>query len=371
MTLRYITGFEEPMWRPDSNVAGFVPLSEATGWFRNNTGTYFPMATGRRAGTQALPGFGLSNTWTFHSPVLLGVPVATDVRGVAAGGDWCYIGFAFRTGANATDSSQGLPFFRILNHLGQRILSLHLSGGKLAIQNSSNLYIVSQTNDNYWVTANTWRYLEIGFLLNSAGDGTDVTLRVDGSVVASGVGLSVGGSKVVTFGGVEFYSEGNVGATDDFYVCDSLGTENNGFLGDCRVETLDISAAGTHQEWDNVNGPSQYASVSGTDVTDANYIRSTGSSLRSTFVVNNLAVTPTSVLAVQVHNSAIREGGTNQKLAGAVRVGGTTHISPVGTLPRSDRYGPAPGIFEINPATGVAWTASDVNGIEAGPVITV
>lgn len=213
-----------------------------------------------------------------------------------------------------------------------------------------------------WPANDVWGYYEFAIKYNP-GTNHDVAIRLNGTLIYTGSANTSTGNNLIS--SVGFTSrQTNLLWLTDYYHCDSLGSLNNTYLGDVRVECLQPTSAGTYQTWNQIGGSSHVNAVSTADG-DTSYLQSTGG--RETFVMGDLLSTAGVVKAVQCTNIAKQESGSGS-LQGTVRVGGQANESTVNTA-APVVYRPAPGIFELNPSTGLAWTAAEVNAMEAGPFV--
>lgn len=360
MTLRYITSFEQ--LPGDKNTSGADAMMNALGW-STTSAQYWDAPVGRRTGTKAVgvPQNGGANAdWSFDFPVVFGVDSAVNPRGVGYPSCTLYMGIAVHVpSANPTSYSTALPTFQLLDALGGSVGGVYLNGTS-GTQLVGGVGSVAAGTTTRCFPSVGWYFVELAYRV----DTNVLTVWVDGVLIlSSSISGTTSGISRFTFnaGNGIFY------ALDDVYLCDSTGSNNLTRLGDCRVEYCDVSALGTNQTWDAV-GANALSAVTGSDVSDASFIRSTGVGALETFALNDLAVTPTTILGVQVSNIAQREAGTGL-LGGAVRVAGSTYTtSPLGSIPKTGAYVLAPGIMENAPAGG-AWTKAQIDAMEAGPVV--
>jgi hypothetical protein len=369
MTLRGITSFEQ--LPGDKNTSGSYAMLVALGFAFADTGTYYDAPAGRRTGTKALQGpqiFVTGNTWMeWTLPVVFGKTASQHLLGVGTTTMYCGFAVKFPNAANPSSWASGNPFIDFRDDAGGFLGGVVMSAGKTQIVDNNGTVLGSQSSTAPFTSTSAWYFCEVSITATGT-TGPTITFKVDGVQQCSAA--IVGGlNAVVAALRWNWSRAADWPIFDDIYLCDSQGSLNNGFLGDCRVEYVDAASAGADQNWDLGAGASHIAAVTGTDVTDAGYIRSAGLNVTETFVLDNLAITPTSILGVQVSNIAKRESGTGQ-LSGVVRIGGTDYLGSLGTVPISGAYQLAPGILEEDPSTSAAWTKSAIDGMEAGPVVT-
>lgn len=129
-----------------------------------------------------------------------------------------------------------------------------------------------------------------------------------------------------------------------------------------NVVQLQPTGAGANSGWTGT-----YADVEETGFNDADYIESLTAGQTSTFAFEDL---PAGVLGHNVKAVAIsgrgRVGATSPtEMKTVARVSGTDYeAAPV--MPMTTSYGPFQSVYQVNPATGLAWAQSAVNGAEFG-----
>ena len=101
---------------------------------------------------------------------------------------------------------------------------------------------------------------------------------------------------------------------DDLYVCDSAGSTNNGFLGDCRIDTIYPSGAGNYTQFTPSTG-SNYTCVDETAPNTTDYVDGATVGDRDSYALGNLsALSSQTVYGVQV-NAAILKDDAGSKSA--------------------------------------------------------
>lgn len=331
------------------------------GWTRSGTLSTFSnseVSTGRTATDSSLyvptdAGNWESYVHQFPRPVLTGT---------------CYTGFAWY----CDNIASGAPIVWLLDPTGAPWVSIATNGASKIVLRDNVGTIVDTSASALTGGSNIWRYVEVGI-----GAGTSsylIEVRVNGVTVISHT-LNYGPPTAAGIGGIQFGQVGtnfsSAAKITDWYVCDDTGARNNGFLGDCRVETLLPTADGATLDWTVTGGSGSHVSAlteAAVD-SDTSYVRSTAIGERDTYVLSDLASTAGTVKAVQITNIARRENTNPTMLGGCVRTGGANYDSPISSAPAAT-YKVVPGIHEFNPGTAATWTASEVNAMEAGPVIT-
>ncbi|WP_054284860.1 hypothetical protein [Gulbenkiania mobilis] len=150
---------------------------------------------------------------------------------------------------------------------------------------------------------------------------------------------------------------------DDLYIADTLGTINNTFLGDVRVDALKPQASGALNQWTVEGAASAWQAVSDGDETTA--LRAATAGLRQTFDVEALpAMTTPAIHGVQVTLLARKTDAGNGRVRGLVASGASTAVGPNIVLQEQLAWHTA--LFERNPNGNVQWTEGAFNAAEFG-----
>lgn len=147
------------------------------------------------------------------------------------------------------------------------------------------------------------------------------------------------------------------GGIDDLYIWDTAGTQNNTFLGDRKVTTLNLTDNTAVSEWGYTGAASPVQCINGLNDGDSSYIYAGSSTpVTSEFDFANPDASIGLIAGAQVVSVARKiEAGTvvyeQNLISGSSSTTGTGHSI-------GDNYGYYSDIFEINPATGMPWTTS-------------
>jgi hypothetical protein len=159
---------------------------------------------------------------------------------------------------------------------------------------------------------------------------------------------------------------GGAGQFDDFYVCNALGAENNTFLGDVVIQTLNPSADGTSSQLlgSDGNSVSNYLLVDEAPPNTTDYVGSATDDLKDTYNFTNLTGTPTSIRAVRVLAYAAKSDAGTKSLALVTRSGGTEAQSA--DKPLSMTWAYYGEMLIDDPTDSADWTQAKVDGAEFG-----
>lgn len=197
-----------------------------------------------------------------------------------------------------------------------------------------------------------------------------VEVRVDGQTVLNFTGNTRNGGTSTNIDTISFvcsegfYSSSNAITIDDLYVCDNQGTVNNTFLGDVQVQTIFPIAAGSTTQFTPTGSASNYVNVNDVPDSSSTYNSSSTAGQRDTYAMGDLAAGTGTIYGVQQVMHSFKTSYGNATLKAAQKSGVTVSYGTAHSLsPSNAAY---LDLFETNPATSAPYTASDVDGLEAG-----
>jgi len=216
----------------------------------------------------------------------------------------------------------------------------------------------------------TWYYFEWKVKIDSSAGTYEV--HVSGGPGAPGTALIGSGANTQntsngTANQVRLFSFVNGGPNfDDVYILNTLGTVNKDFLGECRILTsLPTADSATNAAWTPDSGTAHFSRVNDSPTVndDTSYVSSSTPGQYDTYTF--ATVSPTgAVAAVQTVMCCRKDDAGTRTIAGAYRGGGTNYDG-ASQNPASN-YLMLRQIYEIDPATGLAWTGSGINAGEFG-----
>lgn len=152
---------------------------------------------------------------------------------------------------------------------------------------------------------------------------------------------------------------------DDLWLCSSAGTQNNDYLGDCRIETLYPTGAGGVTAWTPSAGSNWAAVDEATANDDTDYVSATGVGDKDLYAFGNLVTSTGLVRAIQPVLTARLATAGSRTLAATTRTAGVDVDGP--NIPLlSSSYLQYNKIQELNPNTGLPWTIAEINAAEFG-----
>jgi hypothetical protein len=219
------------------------------------------------------------------------------------------------------------------------------------------------------IPQDTWTYIE-GRVVIHASTGA-VELRVNGSetpaLSLSGVDTEYYAGQLVTsvclgeFNGNDSFR----GYVTDFCVWTEDGEAPTGWIGECQVDTLLPTGAGSSTDF-TASAGSNYQCVDevpnnlGTD-----YVESSTDGDVDLYAMADLAEEPATIHAVAVAVSAAKTDAGSGSIKSVMKSGATTAESGARAL-SNGAYLRNVYARGVDPNTSSAWTASAVNALEAG-----
>lgn len=212
-----------------------------------------------------------------------------------------------------------------------------------------------------------WFYLEAKYAFGETTGAAEV--RVNGNTV---IGLTnvntsdsgVSGYSNIIVGAVGTGSAVGAGLVDDLYLCDTSGSVNNDFLGDCRVDAYLPTSDGALSAWTPEPAGVHYTTVDDATPNATDYVSSATVGNKELFGVPDMINTPLSIFGVQLAAAAWKTDAGFREIKNIVRVSGTDYPSSALAVTETSAY--KLNIWDQNPATSTAWTDAAVNAAEWG-----
>ncbi len=291
----------------------------------------------------------------------------------------CVVGMAFtmtgpfgelRTGGSPLDPASNASPCNALIHLrqgGTDQLAVQINtNGTLAVYRGSTLL----GNTTVALSAGVTSYIEFKTLIHPS-TGT-VEIKIDG--VASGLALTGQNTRntssstwdeVVVGNGTSGSGSTKTWTIDDLYIVDGTGSVWNTFKGDTYVSILTPTSNGNSRDFTRSTGADDYALVDETLVNgDTDYLESATATNKVSMGYSNCPVAGADIygLVVAAYGRKTDAGAAGHKAL--VRISGTDYVGTEVGLTSS--YSFKKQAWDTSPASGVAWTESEVNAAEFG-----
>lgn len=155
---------------------------------------------------------------------------------------------------------------------------------------------------------------------------------------------------------------------DDVYVCNSLGTKNNDFLGDLKVTSLLINSPGRILDWSPSGKVTNTLCSSAMDG-DSGFIFTTIVNNTDLYKLNSFTTGCTGVVAVQNNITATQSASGTNTITSVIGNGSTENISSTNITPTSN-YICYTFEYDNNPITSSDWSVANIASLEAGVRLT-
>ena len=216
-----------------------------------------------------------------------------------------------------------------------------------------------------------WVHIEVQFVNGNASDtpnNGEVVIRVDGVEYVNETGIDT-----YNFGtGIDRIRLNNLGVSGDtgyeirdLIVNDDTGSIANTWIGiQKHVFGLLPNANGTNRDWTLSTGTDDFAVIDEVNRDSTDYIESSTSTETTTCGLEATG-SETGVLAVTVQTNHLLDSAGSEDIQHVVRHSASEANSASITVD-STAEDARMSIFETNPSTGVAWTAAEIDAMEAG-----
>jgi len=220
-----------------------------------------------------------------------------------------------------------------------------------------------------------WHLLEFHWRTTTTTSSTDGTMRVwqDGTLVINQPGnVDSTQTNNINVQQVQITNQtnGTANAYDDLAVNDTLGTLNNGQIGEGAVVLLKPNGAGsnTNQTIGGTNTGANWSQENELPPSMTQYVYSATVGAVDTYALENIPTTGTwTVNTVEALAMAQNSDSGTGSIGLTVKSGATTNEAPAQVLAITPSY--IRQQYETDPNTGAAWTNAAVNALEAGTTV--
>lgn len=209
----------------------------------------------------------------------------------------------------------------------------------------------------------TWNFIEVKYTIADSGGNWEV--RINESTWINFTGDTKQSTSLSTAVRLQVWGRSSDNAIDDLYVCDSVGSINNTFLGDVRVDTVRPIGVGNYSEFSKQGSASNWDNLDDTTLdSDSTYNYSNTVGHRDTLDCGNLPAITGTIFGVQVNMAARKDDAGGRTLRSLTRLSSTDYEGDSQNV--STDYRVYRQIIEQNPNTTAAWTETEINGAEFG-----
>ena len=332
-------------------VEGFESYSNLTSFIQHRYTTFIGPSVSFQ------PGRAAGNALQFN-----GTSMITPNLGNAATN---FIGFAFRN-VNLTASNVNMPVLEVKDAgTVQLTVSFNPSTRVFSVWRGALTTLLG--TGTFVLTTGSWYYIELGCLIDSLV-GT-VTFKVN---TVSDVTFGTGNTQVsanafanvFAWKGPAAIGLGGSYQLDDIYILDSSGAFNTTFLGDMKVEGVQVIEAGFQADWGvNILGTPNFQAVQ--VLNDGLYTLSSTVGDIDTFECANLNKITSDVRGVSAIYWTRNTDSTTHSVNSVVRQGGTDYLGTAFAV-NDTAFKAYQTIWEEDPDTTAQWTVAGVGTAEFG-----
>lgn len=259
-----------------------------------------------------------------------------------------------------------------LGYIGSTANPLLYDGANQRIE----MRIANNSVGGYWsyytdigsVKPYRWHYFEMKFTASTSSAGT-MQMGVDGNYTTETTGIdwyySYGNSRL-GWSTINYIAEFYI---DDFYVADTTGGVNDDFLGPIAITVKLPNGNGTYSNLTGSDGNStdNYLLVDEAPPDDGTtYVESGTEGDKDTYAFEDVSGTPNIIGAVASMYAQRTQTGVKY-VRSVARVNSTDYTGSTLALPQG--YSSMEEVYDVNPNTSTAWTATTFNGAEFGPEV--
>lgn len=212
---------------------------------------------------------------------------------------------------------------------------------------------------------NQWNYVEVSATISDTVGEVHVRLNGQTTDDVSYTGDTKNGGTATTIDRMQIVVTSS-SRLSDVYILNDTGTTNNNFLGDVAVRTLSPSGDGTYSQLLGSDGDSlsNYLLVDEHPYSSTDYVGSATTGQKDAYAMADLPAGVTTIYGVQVNGLMAKTDATLGQARLLLRTNATDHGGTTRAL--TTTFTGYYDLYEINPVTSVAWTPTDVNGLESG-----
>lgn len=346
MTAVFIDGFD---YYTATGTGSALPLTSR--WTISNAGsTVITTGTGRYPNSQAM----YLNSNVSASGSYAQASIGSTLTSLS-------VGFAAKIVAY-TQQNTILELFNSTGGATQFRLDV-TTAGALQLKFGPSSTVVA-TSSNGVIPLNTWVYIEFEAVLNSTSGRLTAYVNSTQAVTNSlNTTASTGGDFI------KFWTNSlSTWYLDDLYI-NNTATK----LGESRIIVLSPNADTAQKNFQtNPTGlAGNYAAVNGLTVNNSSFIYGGTSGWKDIYDIDDMSFNPLTIHGIQPVYTARKDdaatiGVRMNVISGASTINGTTNNL---LQSQTDFYRYSDPIITINPATGLAWKATDINNLKMGPEI--
>jgi hypothetical protein len=306
------------------------------------------------SGTKSRTGPGCCALLQYNGPWLVFQQLSALVCGLA----W------FSPGIASASSPQGIVyFFNGAMGLGGLQFGVAALGDCSVAFLQDGSHVTAQSAPGVLVPA-VYNYVEVKVTFSHLAAGS-VEIRVNGQSVLSLTNVVTGNSGVDWATALQLRGQGGGGTyIDDFYLCDLTGGVNDDFLGPVRIYCMLPSADAAPLDWTpSVAGP-HYPLVNSVPVDQTTMVQDSTVADQDNYLYDAGAILPNMAIKAVQHSLFAQLDAAG---AGSVESVVNGSLGSPAALTVDGHFFMSP--WDVDPATGLTWSAAEMGTMTAGPVV--
>jgi hypothetical protein len=260
----------------------------------------------------------------------------------------------------------GFAALRFLTTAGARQCGVGFKDdGSVIIQGGASGTTLLATSAPGVVTDMVWCYLEAEVVISDTVG--SIAVYVNGALVVSVSGVDTKGQTASTVERFQVTASGTGIPTsqgfgmDDLYVTDTAAR-----LGESRIYVLEPNSDDSVQ-WTPSTGSDNFACVDEAPFNTSDWVASATTGHQDFYGFANLPYVPAAIHAVQTSMFAAKDDAATRTVRANLESGAT--VANGSDFGLSATYLQKTDIYEVDPNTSAAWTASAVDALLAGPEV--
>lgn len=357
MALYRIDGWD---YYPSGATPNIQVNAEADGWYNGASGlTTF---TGRFGKGLAM-GFS-GSVFNQTAQEAIGKRWTTEVTIIGQAVFWpSGGGSGFQFGINDAEGGAGTQIYLQFETLGV-IRLFRLAANQAPI-------LIATTAAKTW-HADEWNYIEVKFKIDSVDGQCEVRVNKvtvlsyfgnTGHAIAPVLGEPYGWDSIWWSGSLSNNDDTNQLRWDDRYILDDTGTSNTDYLGNVRVNCQLTTAPGDVTMMSVFGAAANWDALNESALTEVEYVYDSVMGDYDLYTMDP-NVTAQNILGVQLTGAHRQDDSTQLKSHLMLKTHATEYEGADHFLAQTYHY--YRDMWEVNPNTGVGWTAAELNALQAG-----
>jgi hypothetical protein len=271
------------------------------------------------------------------------------------------VGFAFKN-VNLATSNINMPLVDIRDGTTAQVTMTFNPSTKIFSAFRGPTLLATGT---FAITTGAWYYIEIQGYINPAGTvQIHVNTVIDSTFAGNTMTTANAYANNIGFRGPTAAGIGGAYQIDDLYINDGSTALNNTYLGDMKIEPVNVIKAGFYTTWGvNVVNTPNFECVQ--VLNDGLYTQSNTPGQFDSFECSSLNKITGSIAGVSCNYWARNTDSTTHAIKSLIRIAGVDYLSAATTI-NDTAFKEFSIIWEQDPATVANWIVAGVNGAEFG-----